>query len=517
MAQTDLERYLDPSELIPEKGELAENEARSSSESSSRWKRVTGKLLTWGVETRGIQPVPFEERTDEQFFKIFFLWFTTNFGILSFSAGTLGPAVYSLSKGDSCLVILFFNLLCCTPVAYFVTWGPKLGMRQMIQARYSFGYYGVIVPSILNLIGGFGFCILGCIVGGQTLASVTDGRMSWTVGIVIITAIALFLTFCGYNVLNWYDRLGWIPVLVCFLVALGLGGKHLSTPAPAEPATAASVLSFGSVIAGFVIAWAPMASDFTSYYRPDVASWKMALYSYTGLMLSNAGLQILGAAVASVAPLIPSWNDGWNLGGASNVGGLLQAMLSPVGNFGKFLTVLLSLSVTANIATTMYSICLNFQILIPKLVVVPRYVFSLVATAIVLPLAIVGSHRFYDTLENFLALVAYWVSEFVAIVLVEHFVYRRQNQTPDLDISYSTTMGYNITQWNRPSQLPTGIPALAALVLPYGLITPSMNQVLFVGPIGEKTGDIGFEVAFFLCGLLYLILRGLEVKWRGKV
>ncbi|KAF5341318.1 hypothetical protein D9758_016174 [Tetrapyrgos nigripes] len=492
MAQTDLERYLDPSEVIPEKAELAEDEARSSSESSSRWKRVTGKLLTWGVETRGIQPVPFEERTDEQFFKIFFLWFTTNFGILSFSAGTLGPAVYGLSKGDSCLVILFFNLLCCTPVAYFVTWGPKLGMRQMTQARYSFGYYGVIIPSILNLIGGLGFCILDCIVGGQTLASVADGRMSWTVGIVIITVIALFLTFFGYNVLNWYERLAWIPVLVCFLVALGLGGKHLSTPAPAEPATAASVLSFGSVIAGFVISWAPLASDFTSYYKPDVSSWKMALYSYTGLLLSNAGLQILGAAVASVAPLIPSWNDGWNLGGPSNVGGLLQAMLSPVGNFGKFLTVLLSLSVTADIATTLYSMCLNFQILIPKLVVVPRYVFSLVATAIVLPLAIVGSHRFNDTLENFLALVGYWVSEFVAIVLVEHFVYRRRDQTPDNP--YSTTMGYDITQWNRPSQLPTGIPALAALVLSYGLITPSMNQVLFIGPIGEKTGILGLRL-----------------------
>ncbi|KAF5342906.1 hypothetical protein D9758_015405 [Tetrapyrgos nigripes] len=515
IAQMDPERNLDPFEVTPEKDEFAEGEPRSSYESSSRWKTVTGRLLTLGIETRGIQPVPFEERTDEQFFKIFFLWFTANFGILSFSAGTLGPAVYSLSKRNSCLVILFFNLLCCTPVAYFVTWGPKLGMRQMTQARYSFGFYGVIVPSILNLIVGLGFGLLGCIVGGQTLASVADGKMSWTVGIVIITLIAFFLTFCGYNVLNWYERLAWFPILVCFLVAIGLGGKHLSTPAPAEPATAASVLSFGSVIAGFAIGWAPMSSDFTSYYRPDVSSWKMALYSYTGLMLSSASLQILGAAVASVAPLIPSWNDGWNLGGSSNVGGLLHAMLSPVGNFGKFLTLLLSLSVTANIALTLYSMCLNFQLLIPKLVVVPRYVFSLVATAIVLPLAIVGSHRFYDTLENFLALVGYWASEFIAILLVEHLVYRRQNRTPDN--SYSTTMGYDITQWNRPSELPTGIPALAALVLPYGLITPSMSQVLFIGPIGEKTGDIGFEVAFFLSGLLYLILRGLEVRWRGKV
>jgi purine-cytosine permease-like protein len=36
----------------------------------------------------------------------------------SFSAGTLGPIAFGLSVRDSCLVILFFNLLCCIPPAY---------------------------------------------------------------------------------------------------------------------------------------------------------------------------------------------------------------------------------------------------------------------------------------------------------------------------------------------------------------------------------------------------------------
>jgi len=92
-------------------------------------------------------------------------------------------------------------------------------------------------------------------------------------------------------------------------------------------------------------------------------------------------LQCLGAAVASSAPSVPAWEAGWNLGDQSNVGGLLEAMLSPVGNFGKFLTVLLSLSVTGNIAATFYSISFNIQLFIPTLVVVPRYVFSLVSLA----------------------------------------------------------------------------------------------------------------------------------------
>lgn len=98
----------------------------------------TKRLLLWGVEIRGefailsiatqkmlkppfhlgIWPVPPEERTDTQFFKIFFIWFTANFNILSFSAGTLGPVAFGLGVRDTCLVIFFFNLFCCAMPAY---------------------------------------------------------------------------------------------------------------------------------------------------------------------------------------------------------------------------------------------------------------------------------------------------------------------------------------------------------------------------------------------------------------
>jgi cytosine/uracil/thiamine/allantoin permease len=101
--------------------------------------KLSKRLLRYGIETRGIHPVPVEQRTDPQFSKIFFIWFTANFNILSFSAGTLGPVVFGLSLRDSCLVILFFNILCAIPPSYFTTWGPKLGLRQMVQARYTFG------------------------------------------------------------------------------------------------------------------------------------------------------------------------------------------------------------------------------------------------------------------------------------------------------------------------------------------------------------------------------------------
>ncbi|KDQ60371.1 hypothetical protein JAAARDRAFT_126119 [Jaapia argillacea MUCL 33604] len=473
---------------------------------------VSKKLLSWGVEARGILPVPVEERTDKQFSKIFFIWLSANFNILSFSAGTLGPVVFGLGLRDSCLVILFFNLLCSLPPAYLTTWGPKLGLRQMCQARYSFGYYGVILPCVLNCINMCGFCILNCILGGQALSSVSNGHLSWSVGIVVIALISLLVSFCGYKVLNWYERACWIPVLIIFIIILGVGGHHLSSPPPASPALASTILSFGATIAGFVITYSPLSSDFTIYLDSKVAGWKIFWYSYAGLVVPIVTLQCLGAAVAVAVPAVPSWQTGYDNG---NVGGLLEAMLQPVGGFGKFLTVLLSLSVTANVAMTFYSLCLNFQVFIPWLVWVPRYVFSVVATAIIVPLAIVGSHKFYDTLTNFLGLIGYWASAFLAIILVEHLVFRRPGSSFSPPSSSTSFTSYDLKSWNTPSRLPTGIAALAAGILSFAVVVPCMDQVWFVGPIAKATGDIGFEVAFAASGILYLKFRWVELKLRG--
>ena len=68
----------------------------------------------------------------------------------------LGPLSFNLSLRDSFLTILFFNLLSTLPAGIMATMGPKTGMRQMILARYCFGY--VCVESsgmnMLTVLGG---------------------------------------------------------------------------------------------------------------------------------------------------------------------------------------------------------------------------------------------------------------------------------------------------------------------------------------------------------------------------
>ena len=123
-----------------------------------------------------------------------------------------------------------------------------------------------------------------------------------------------------------------------------------------------------------------------------------------------------------------------------------------------------------------------------------------------IPISIVGAHRFYDTITNFLGLIGYWASAFIAIIILEHLVIRHNNPAE-----------YNLDDWDAPRRLPSGFAALAAGIASFGLVIPCMSQVWFTGPIAKTTGDIGFEVAFGVSAVIYLPFRLLEIRILGHV
>jgi purine-cytosine permease-like protein len=128
----------------------------------------------------------------------------------------------------------------------------------------------------------------------------------------------------------------------------------------------------------------------------------MFSYTYAGLFFPTVPLMVLGAAIGGATPNVPSWSEGY---ANFSVGGVLMAMLTPAGGFGKFVAVLLALSLVGNLAAAMYSISLNFQLLLPFFVRVPRMVFTVVYTVVVIPVAISAAKSFFASLENFIYLI----------------------------------------------------------------------------------------------------------------
>ncbi|TAQ89285.1 hypothetical protein B7494_g2368 [Chlorociboria aeruginascens] len=480
-------------EVVPSENDILPHRARSF------WK----KLSQWGVEIRGIVPIPTEERTNSRYINIFSIWLAMSVNTLPISTGMVGTLSYGLSLRDSALVILFFSFLTILPAAYFCTFGPKTGLRQMIQARFTFGLYGIYVPIFLNMATVTGFILIGCIIGGQTLSAISDGNLSVNVGIVILGILTLLLSFCGFNIIHYFERWSWIPSLIAIIIATSCGGKDLSKQVVTEAPTPSTVISFGALIAGFFLPYAGLASDFSTYMRPDGPSWRIFWYTYAGIFVPSVLLMTLGAAIGGAVHNVPSWSDGYD---RDSVGGVLAAMLGSAGGFGKFVVFLIAMSPLGNTAASLYSVSLNIQMLVPILTRVPRALLAIGVTAVVIPVSIKAAVSFFNSLENFIGIIGYWSGAFVAAVLMEHMVIRKR------DFS-----SYKQASWNVARELPSGTAALAAGISSFGMVIPCMYENWYIGPIAKTTGDIGFEVAFCITSILYIPLRYLEIRVRGRL
>ncbi|KAJ7681154.1 permease for cytosine/purines, uracil, thiamine, allantoin-domain-containing protein [Mycena rosella] len=455
--------------------EKFDSDSRSDASSEATFsQRLTRLLRNYGVETHGfvctsdlprrfvftdkklnsIAPVPKEERTDTRLYDLFLLGFSSNMDIPNLALGAGGPVVFNLSPRSTAIILVISNALAAIIPAYLAIFGPKLGTRAMVQARFSWGVYAVAVPSILNVLSTMGFPVLGAIVGGQMLATTSD-KLTPATGIVIIALVSLARRF---------ESVAWIPPVVGLAVMVGVGGKHLGAGPAYPPPTAASIISRGAP-------WCTVTPDYGVFHDANASSASIFTYTYLGLFLPNILLRVLGAAFAAAAPGVPSWNAGYDNG--NDLGGLVSAVLAPCGRFGTCLIVLMALAISAPSAPMMYSFGISLMNINSAFCKVPRYIY----------------------------IIGYWSASYAGIVVTEHVVFRRC----DLE-------RYALADWEDARKLPPGLAALLAFVASFACIVPCMAQTYYVGPVANVTGDIGLVVGFFSACVVYGALRPFKIR-----
>lgn len=212
---------------------------------------------------------------------------------------------------------------------------------------------------------------------------------------------------------------------------------------------------------------------------------------------------ILGAAIGGAILSNPDLSTAFDSG---STGGAMLFLLesSNIGTFGKFIAVILAFTLLGNLAGTIYSISIQFQCLLPYFTRVPRWIFSILISAIIIAAAIPISKSLATALENFLALIAYWGAVYVAVVSMEHLLFRK------------SAAAYDPAIWNNGAKLPMGLAAVGAIAVPFALIVLCMAVTWYTGPIARRTGDIGFEVGGVLAVVVYVPLRWAEKRWIGR-
>ncbi|TPX38105.1 hypothetical protein SmJEL517_g00107 [Synchytrium microbalum] len=452
------------------------------------------------IEGRGIQPVPFETRHHTATYESFTLWFSANCCISTFVIGVLSQTIFYLGFWDSFCIILFFNALALLPPAYFTTWGPKTGMRQMVLTRYAFGYFGTYTILALNIFACIGWSAVNVVVGGTVVHAISDKVPVW-VGIIIIAVITTLVALFGYKWIHIYEKFAWIPILVIFFIMLAEAAPYFSyVPMSTSPAP---ILSFGGTVYGFAAGWTSYAADYNVNMPAESSARKNFLWAYLGLIIPLVCLETLGLAVGTALGA----NDAYAAGlDAASYGGLFSAILDPLGNAKYFLMVLLALSTVGNNIPNDYTLGLTVQVIGPFFEKVPRFIWTVVGAVVYIVIAVSIAGKFDSNLEGFLLLIAYWLAPYSVIMAIEHLYIRKGNFA-----------NWDLTAWDTVAKLPLGLAANAALVA--GIIggVIGMAQVYYIGVLALKLdpmygGDIGFELALGFSAIVYFILRPIEFR-----
>ncbi|KAF2656311.1 hypothetical protein K491DRAFT_597182 [Lophiostoma macrostomum CBS 122681] len=473
------------------------------------WKTFERQLVAYNLEVRGIQRVEPDERHDLRslgYTQIAVLWFSINLAANNITLGMLGPAVFYLGFLDSCMCAVFGMLVGILPVAYIATFGPRSGNRTMIFARYAMGWWPSKLVVVLNIIVFLGYSLIDCVVAGQILSAVSTNNMSVVVGIVIVAIITWGITTFGYQIFHYYERWAWLPQLVVLCILAGVAGPkfNISSISEGEGATlAGNRLSFFGLNLAAAITYSGGAADYFVYYPEHTPRWKIFSVTLIGLSSSFTFAFILGIGLASGTLTDTAWKDAYGV----SQGALIVEGYRPLGGFGSFCGVIVALGLVANLIPPTYSTGIDAQIIGGWAAAVPRAIWNTIGVVVYTACALAGRAHLAEIFTNFLALMGYWVSIWIAIVLEEHFIFRRKT-------------GFNWTTWNQQKKLPIGIAALIAFLIGWVGAILSMAQVWYIGPIARLVGDYGADmgnyVGFAWAAVIYPPIRAWELKRFGR-
>ncbi|RFU32284.1 hypothetical protein B7463_g4062, partial [Scytalidium lignicola] len=460
------------------------------------------------IEARGIERVPESLRQRKASFKdlaqIAIVWFSANCTANNMTVGVLGPISFKLGMKDAMIICAFGNIFGAMCTAYIGTFGPMSGNRTLVNARYTMGWFPSRLAALFNVVVQIGWGLVDCLVAGLILAAV-NGHMSVIVGVIVAALGTWVIVVFGIKWFHIYEKYAWLPQICVLFILVGTAGPFFDTASQSvgEGAVLAGHrVSYFFLSASGALGWSACACDFFVYFPPKTSRWAIFIWTTLGLALGKMFSELLGIGLGSGLHKNPAWAKAFGV----SAGALYVEGFSPLGNFGKFCSVILALGIIANNVPGIYAASISFQLLDRSFARLPRLFWGTVSTIIFTVCAIAGRAHLLQIFINFLSLIGYWTIIWITITAEEEFIFRRK-------------LGWDWTAWNDRKRLPIGAAALTAFCIGWVGAVMCMDQDYYTGPIASLIGDggdIGLPVAASWTALVYAPLRYLEIKRFGR-
>jgi NCS1 family nucleobase:cation symporter-1 len=432
------------------------------------------------IEPKGIEHVTEAERHGSVG-SVFSLWWGANVELATLSTGVAAVALFGVNFTQAAIGLLIGNIIGALILAGLSTYGPRLGVPQLVQSRAAFGFFGNFAPGILNMVAGVMWFGVNTVLGVFALVALTG--MNFLLGLIIMAGIQVLVAVYGYNLIHAFERAMSIVLTLVFIGVSVFAFAHAHYGLPFNPK---APVAFGGVSGGiiesmalalsYLFGWTAFASDYTRYL--PTATRPKAVFRSAGWssFISCLWLELVGVALATVFP-------------AAAAGTNPVSVLTGIPGHWLVALALIAVcigTVTANVLN-IYSGSLSALVInIP----LKRWTAAIIVGVVGAVVAYIGHTNYYVEYENFLFLLAYWIAPWAAIVLVDYFLYRKGQ--------FETVLFYNARRALRPG--------LWAWVIGVLVSIPFFNQSLYTGYVAlhvPQIGDVSYFVSFLVAGGVY--------------
>jgi NCS1 family nucleobase:cation symporter-1 len=402
--------------------------------------------------------------------------------------GLLGVWVLGLSFWSTFLAIVIGTALGSMTLGLLSAPGPRYGVPQMVLSRLGFGYWGNSLPAGINaVVAGVGWFAVNSVSGALALNSLT--HIPEVLCLLIVVALQLVVAFFGHNLIHAFERYAFPLLVIIFLImsVVMLGKAHPGSPHQTVPG--AFLIELGATF-GYAVGWNPYSSDYTRYFKPDVSKKAIAWWSGLGVFLSCLLLETVGAAAGT----IPSVAKGATVNPTAAFTGALPTWL------GDLTLVAIVIGGIAANALNIYSGAISFNALGFRLPLsIRRAIVALGFGAIGFFVGWSGLSNAGSDYNNFLLIIAYWISPWLAVMFCDMFLRSRRREPAD--VLEHLLFNRRYTNWAGPVSMAIGIGISVWLF---------SNQTKYIGVVPRHwppAGDLTFEVGFVLTAVIYLTWR----------
>ncbi|GAA2167646.1 NCS1 family nucleobase:cation symporter-1 [Humibacillus xanthopallidus] len=436
------------------------------------------------VEPGGIERIPLEERHGKPW-HLFATWMSPNLEFATVFVGVIGVLYFGLSFWQALAAVTIGNALGSITHGILSAWGPRHGLAQMVLSRTAFGYRGNILPAtLMSLMAGMGWFAVNSISGAYALATLFGFSPQLALAIVIVAQV--LVAFFGHNLIQLFERVAFPILLVVFVIAAAstFGHANLATPGTGGiPTTGAFIITLAAAF-GYSAGWNPYASDYTRYL-PEGQGRMAGIFAGLGDFVSCTFLMAVGAASATIVNT-----------GLSNDASPTDAFTHSMPGWISAITLLgIALGAVSANVLNIYSGAMSF--LAMGIHIGYRLRRAIVAAVFgvaggIIAYAYLGDPAAY---ENFLLIIAYWIGPWLAVVFVDRWM-RRGDDDAITTVAEDPTS----TNWAGP------VAMLIGLVVSVWLFS---NQTNYVGPVPTANPDFGdstFFVGFLLSAVSYAVL-----------